>query len=220
MATAEGLEPPTFAFEAIGPSGYPRENASECQENIGFVPRSFASSIGQPLAGDGTPEFVVIPLSRGLSCKVDAEFAHLADHRWHAVVSGKGTHFYAACRINGRRVYLHREIMQTPPGFVTDHINHDTLDNRVANLRVCSQGDNMRNRKPKRRLGAYFDRGVGKWAARLQWEGKRCRLGLFETAEEAADRVRSVRRFLAAGGTLHGTKTLSASPAQQIGAGR
>jgi hypothetical protein len=52
MATAEGLEPPTFAFEAVGPSGSPGMDAFEHQENIGFVHGSFGRAVGLSLAGD------------------------------------------------------------------------------------------------------------------------------------------------------------------------
>jgi hypothetical protein len=53
-----------------------------------------------------------------------------------------------------RTTSLHRLIADTPPGFVTDHINGDTLDNRRANLRHATYGENRRNTRASRAAAA------------------------------------------------------------------
>jgi hypothetical protein len=52
-------------------------------------------------------------------------------------------------RINGKRIriHLHRLIMNCPNDKVVDHINHNGLDNRKKNLRICTQQINVMNRK-------------------------------------------------------------------------
>lgn len=58
--------------------------------------------------------------------------------------------FYVMLRtrqVKGKRYqsYLHRLIMNNPKDFTIDHINHNTLDNRRCNLRICSQFENNQN---------------------------------------------------------------------------
>lgn len=40
---------------------------------------------------------------------------------------------------------LHRFITNCPKGMTVDHINHNPLDNRKSNLRICTHRDNCRN---------------------------------------------------------------------------
>lgn len=87
---------------------------------------------------------------------------------------------------------LHRLILDAPEGMVVDHINGDTLDNRRSNLRVCTQAQNLLNRKMHCNnrsgyKGVYHDPGcrLRPWRAEIRSNRKRVRLGLFETPEEA-----------------------------------
>lgn len=90
--------------------------------------------------------------------------------------------------INGRtnRTHLHRLIMSTPSGLVTDHINGDTLDNRRENLRVVTQSENCLNRHRKHKsilgiTGVYKDKKS--YTARFKGEY----LGSFKTVQEAKE---------------------------------
>lgn len=97
--------------------------------------------------------FVEIELSRGMKAIVsDDDFARVACFSWHAL-SSRGS-FYAArtVKIGGvtAKILMHREIVAAAKGFVVDHIDHNTLNNSRANLRVCTPSENSRNSKTRK----------------------------------------------------------------------
>lgn len=50
-----------------------------------------------------------------------------------------------------KRVSLHRLITNCPEGLEVDHLNHNPLDNRKSNLRICTQIENAQNRRDRRK---------------------------------------------------------------------
>lgn len=83
---------------------------------------------------------------------------------------------------------LHRYIMNCPDNMVVDHINHNRLDNRKCNLRICTIQENGLNKKvsPNNKLGVKGVRKLGnKYQARISFNGKRIFIGSFDTLEEA-----------------------------------
>lgn len=92
---------------------------------------------------------------------------------WRVHRSGRAR--YIACSISGSPVFLHRLIAATPKGMVTDHISGDTFDNRRANLRVCTQSENLMNRSIASHnrsgfKGVYLEERAGRkpvWVAEL-----------------------------------------------------
>ena len=100
-----------------------------------------------------------------------------------------GRSFYAQTRLNGRRVMMHRMIMDAPSGVEIDHINGNGLDNRRDNLRYASRGENSRNKSPSTRNTSGFlgvHRSQGKWRAQIQIDGRQVCIGRFDSPEEAA----------------------------------
>ncbi len=88
----------------------------------------------------------LIPLTQGKFAIVDAEdYDWLIRYKWHAC---KCKNTYYASRVRGgKTIKMHREIMRAPKGLVCDHINHNGLDNRKRNLRLCTNAQNCYNQR-------------------------------------------------------------------------
>ncbi|MBN1505417.1 MAG: HNH endonuclease [Sedimentisphaerales bacterium] len=139
-------------------------------------------------ARPATPEGQVkqIPLDGGAYAYVDA-----ADHEWLSQWAWHLHGGYAARNEKGKRVYMHRQIMEPPPGMVVDHTNGNKADNTRANLNVCTQQENLVNRSKRngassRFRGVNYNKDSGKWRARITFEGGRLYLGEFAEEVEAA----------------------------------
>jgi len=147
-----------------------------------------------------------IPLSQGKFALVDDEdYERLSKFKWCAYRKKKycrvGRNAYlGGGRKNPKRktIYMARQIMNAPSHLQVDHINHNVLDNRRSNLRLCTNAQNTRNRKLLKNCSSVF-KGVhwhiskyknkeykGKWCARIGFNGQRIHIGYFESEIEAA----------------------------------
>lgn len=87
--------------------------------------------------------------------------------------------------------YFHRVLTKCPKEFCVDHINGNTLDNRLSNLRVCEHKENRRNSKINLNnstgyKGVDFVKSKNKYRARIKYNYKEIHLGMFNNAKEAA----------------------------------
>ena len=130
-----------------------------------------------------------IKMSTGKIVLVDDEdFEELNQYKW-CCMDGYAART-SSRKIPGRPVIvMHRIIMNAPKGMMVDHINHNKLDNRKENLRVCTNSENQRNRGiPLNNSSGY--KGVSKmnkkWMAQLHVGNKTIYLGVFPTPELAS----------------------------------
>lgn len=72
---------------------------------------------------------------------------------------------------------LHRQLMNAEDKTLVDHINRDTLDNRLCNLRFATKAQNAINRL----VEGVRQRSANCWQARLRVDGKEVHLGSFRT---------------------------------------
>lgn len=140
----------------------------------------------------------LIPLFGGKVVIVDAaNYEELSRYKWYASRGHAEDVFYAfrAVRIPKEnktvRIPMHRQIMgRIPSGLFVDHVNRNGLDNRRANLRVCTKAQNTMNQKLRADnssgyKGVRLFKKVGKWRACITIDGREKSLGLFFTPEEA-----------------------------------
>lgn len=140
-------------------------------------------------------ETKLIPLTQGKIALVDAKnYEMLSKHKWYANYNqGK---WYAQREIKdaeGKRITLrmHRVIMNCPDDKQIDHINHNGLDDRELNLRICTNAENQHNQKP-RKGGSSKYKGVSlrkdtkQWTAHIKNGGGLINLGHYDTEIEAA----------------------------------
>lgn len=136
----------------------------------------------------GTKE---IQLGSGQIVIVDeADYDWLSRYNWTRSGPKIGKN-YATSTVEKKRVYMHRLILGAKTGEQVDHINGDALDNRRANLRLCTKQQNTANSglpstNTSGLKGASFDRTKNRWASRIGVNGKYLHLGRFKTKEEAA----------------------------------
>lgn len=76
--------------------------------------------------------------------------------------------------------------------FVVDHINHNPLDNRKSNLRICKQIDNTHNSKIQRNntsgvTGVQWMKDKNKWRASIGINNQKKYLGDFDNIQDAID---------------------------------
>lgn len=101
---------------------------------------------------------------------------------------------YGAIRLNGRNYQTHVLVWAHQKGefptLFVDHINGDKSDNRIENLRLATNSQNLINcHKPRTSQsgvrGVIYCKGKKKFKAEIGKDGKCHFLGHFETKEEA-----------------------------------
>jgi hypothetical protein len=132
------------------------------------------------------PEIVL--RNTGHRALVDAEdFARVSAFEWRET-----SHGYAYRYVDGANVYMHRFVLDATPDMDVDHINGEKLDNRRANIRLATAGQNLANQRTQQRDKTSRFKGVYKsslcdgWVAQVKVAQHARYLGRFATEEQAA----------------------------------
>ena len=120
----------------------------------------------------------------------DEDFELVSSINWYLADNPGRSHplRYAFSPVAGG--FMHRILLNPADGMVTDHIDHDGLNNQRSNLRALTPQENSVHRRMNSNNKSGF-RGVsldedGKWVACITHKQKYQYLGRFTSAEDAA----------------------------------
>lgn len=132
-------------------------------------------------------------LSRGKVALIsDKDYPRASAFKWYAEKDRNKCD--ARSRIAGKKTFLHRFLLGLVRGDKrqVDHKDGDGLNCQRGNLRVCTNGQNNRAFKRKKKGASSRFRGVswwkkwGKWVSQIDVAGRKVRLGGFDSEKDAA----------------------------------
>lgn len=131
-----------------------------------------------------------IELTQGKKAIVDDEdFECLNKFKWR-YLNGYAVRTVTISKGVRKPEWMHRVINKTPKEFLTDHINHNKLDNRKKNLRAVSASLNLLNRGVRKDnksgyTGVYWHKQHKKWYVQINFLGEHIFVGLFNSKQQA-----------------------------------
>lgn len=134
-----------------------------------------------------------ITLTKGLVALVDDDnLDWLNQWNWSVSQGYAVRGAFTSEKRSGYGIGMHRVVAGAAPSEVVDHIDRNPLNNQRANLRICSQRDNSRNRKgwltgKSKFKGVVFDKERGIWVAHICVNRRTVFLGRFEREADAAN---------------------------------
>jgi hypothetical protein len=118
----------------------------------------------------------------------------LNKHKWYAAKDTRTFYAHRKKRVGKKFVSIgmHREILDPPAHLIVDHINHNGLDNRKANLRLATCAQNSYNRRQFRKnksskyIGVSWKEWTKNWAAIICYKRENIIVGYFKDEIQAA----------------------------------
>jgi hypothetical protein len=129
----------------------------------------------------------------------ESDIPLMSDYTIHVGVRKGGRYLSAVISPRGRaesrrKFIMGRVLLGAKPGQMVDHINHNPLDNRRCNIRLCTPSQNAQNTSCTK-AGVSGYKGVSKgtpvkgkerWNVGIQFNGIKIYLGSFKNIECAA----------------------------------
>lgn len=122
----------------------------------------------------------------------DEDYELISQYKWRSHDShGRAIYASRTVLVNGKEFFIsmHRFIMGCVKGDgkIVDHKDGNGLNNQRSNLRICTNAENQRNKKPSGRskyLGVCWH--ITKWKASININGKQKHIGLYKNEVDAA----------------------------------
>jgi hypothetical protein len=102
--------------------------------------------------------------------------------------------FYYRLNVNKKTYYVHQIVYLYHHGCIPkylDHIDGNSLNNKIENLRECNQSQNIANSKLSKAnssgyKGVSYRTDTKKWQAQIMFNRKHISLGCYKTKKEAS----------------------------------
>lgn len=162
------------------PSGYLRigdtKTCGKCLENVWQVDGNICKCEVKKQNGESIVFIIDIE-----------DYEKLKNFKWYI------SHGYPVTPVkNKNNIPIHRYLLNPNDDMDVDHINHNTLDNRRINLRICTTSQNvinkcMQSNNTTSNIGIWWDKRTNRWAAEISVNKKKYFLGRFKIKEEAIE---------------------------------
>lgn len=113
------------------------------------------------------------------TCLIDKEdYSKIKDYKWRYNENRRSVQANNRDSKNKSSVKIHRLITNCPKNLKVDHINHNVLDNRKSNLRICTNMENQWNKgktcaNTSGHKGIYDDKSRPRFQVYITVNGKR-----------------------------------------------
>lgn len=114
------------------------------------------------------------------------DYCEVSKYTWY--IDGNN---YVRTKISNKDMPLHNFIMKPNKNEIVDHINHNTLDNRKSELRICKKQENEFNCRKQANCsskykGVCWDKNKNKWISSIGYNNKLIHLGRYNNEIDAA----------------------------------
>ena len=132
-----------------------------------------------------------IKLTKGKVALVDDQDYEMINRSTWCVMAAGNNYYARTTTREPKTVLMHYLLLPRTPGFETDHIDGNGLNNQRENLRYSTDSQNQMNQKPQlgtssKYKGVSWNKRRRKWQAQIKLNYRGIYLGYFKEEKDAA----------------------------------